>query len=115
MLDTINYQTHNDTDVNIDGTYLQGYVSASYDTLKTLFGQPTESDGYKIDCEWNVEFDDGTVVAIYNWKNGFNYLGADGLHPSQINEWHVGGHDSDAMHRIIETLAAYREASQGGE
>ena len=111
----MDYKTHNETGIDANGTHLQGHVTCDFDRLVSLFGEPMCWICDKTDWEWCIDLGNGHVATIYNWKNGFNYLGADGLHPSQINEWHVGGHDSNAMYRIIETLAAHREASQGGE
>jgi hypothetical protein len=73
------------------GTSLQGYVTVSYDDLVEAFGKPDSvGDGYKTDAEWNLEIDD-TIVTIYNYKNGRNYNGAQGLAVDQITDWHVGG------------------------
>ena len=100
----MNYKTHNQTRIDINGTCLQGYIVSTYGTLVELFGHPTESDGYKVDWEWELRFEDGTVATIYNWKNGPNYCGRDGLHCDQITEWHVGGHTRDALNHVQELL-----------
>jgi hypothetical protein len=87
------FRTHNtgvDYDV-INGTCLQGYVSADYSALCERFGEPTNGDGYKVDAEWLVQFEDGTVATIYNYKDGKNYNGADGLEVKDITDWHIGG------------------------
>ena len=91
------FLTHNDTDVNINGTSLQGYIQISYDDLVLALGEPTEGDGYKTDAEWYIEFNDGTVATVYNWKNGFNYSGGYGSSIYDIGEWHVGGHSTSAV------------------
>ena len=85
------FETHNDISINSNGTCLQGYINAHYYDLLETFGEPTESDGYKVDAEWRIEFEDGTVATIYNWKNGPNYCGADGTPVEYITEWNVGG------------------------
>ena len=85
------FETHNDISINANGTCLQGYITAHYYQLVDIFGEPTESDGYKVDAEWYIEFEDGTVGTIYNWKNGPNYCGADGTPVEYITEWNVGG------------------------
>ena len=64
------FVTHNTNDVDINGTHLQGHINCSYDRLTELLGEPTEGDGYKVDAEWALQFDDGTIITIYNWKNG---------------------------------------------
>ena len=57
------------------------------------------SDG-KTDVEWDIEFQDGTYLHIYNWKNGKNYLGDDGLETDQITEWNVGGHSKKDLEKL---------------
>ncbi|HAT65157.1 MAG TPA: hypothetical protein DCS66_11235, partial [Flavobacteriaceae bacterium] len=54
------FETHNDISINSNGTCLQGYINAHYYDLLETFGEPTESDGYKVDAEWYIEFEDGT-------------------------------------------------------
>jgi copper oxidase (laccase) domain-containing protein len=84
------YFTHNDSDdVCANGTCLQGYLTANYNNLVALFGPSTDADGYKVDWEWVIKFEDGTVATIYNWKNGPNY-GYDRA-PTSIQTWHIGG------------------------
>ena len=104
MRQTILFETHNDRDIEINGTHLQGYVDASFDTLVNVFGKPTVGDEYKTDWEWAVEFDDGTVATVYNWKNGPNYCGSTGLNKHQVNDWHVGGFSRDAVDNVLEAL-----------
>ena len=97
--------THNDEQVNANGTHLQGYVDANYAQLLGKLGKPHDGDGYKTDWEWNIEFEDGTVATIYNWKNGPNY-GGDFLEitPDMIREWHVGGFNSEALENVKRIL-----------
>ena len=43
------------------GTYLQGYITCSYDDLVTVFGnQHSKGDEWKVSCQWAFEFEDGT-------------------------------------------------------
>jgi len=82
------------------GDSLQGGFENSYDEVKRVFGEPTISQkefskGSKTDAEWNVVLDDGTHFSIYNYKDGNNYLGAEGLPLSKITDWHVGGRHGD--------------------
>jgi len=91
---------------NIYGTSLQGYIKASYEQLLNAFGPPHEdmSDNYKTDVEWAFEFADGTVATLYNWKNGKNYNGDDGLELNHIYEWNVGGNSEKAVSKLLEKL-----------
>ena len=79
-------RTHNDYDgIGADGTSLMGYVDASYGKLRSVFGPPlsgSSGDG-KVKAEWLIEFDDGTVGTIYDYKSSVT--------PKHNTEWHVGG------------------------
>ena len=96
------YTVLNTSDYILDGTHLQGLINIDYDKLVKLFGLPIQlgSDGYKIDSEWVLKFDDGKIATIYNWKDGHNYLGRYGKDVEDITEWHIGGHDSVVVDRI---------------
>ena len=94
---------------NVGGTFLRGYIKASYEQLVKTFGEPHDPDGdnYKTDVEWAFEFADGTIATLYNWKNGKNYLGeAEGLELNDIYEWHVGGFSDKAVAKLLEKLRA---------
>lgn len=87
------------------GTYLQGCIEINYFTLKRILGRPrTGGDSYKIDAEWVIQFKDGTIATIYNYKDGKNYLGKEGIPTSKINEWHVGGHNERALFLVKQLL-----------
>ena len=102
----MNFHTHNQTpDIDINFTSLQGYVTVSYEVLCALFGEPLEGDGRKTDAEWHlISVPDGVVATIYNWKNGRNYLGADGLNFQDITEWNIGGHSQLAAELVQNTI-----------
>jgi len=93
---------------NVGGTFLQGYIKATYEQLLKTFGEPHDPNGdnYKTDVEWAFEFADGTIATLYNWKNGKNYLGAEGLELNDIYEWHVGGFSEKAVAKLLEKLRA---------
>lgn len=60
--------------------------------MSALFGPGSkESDWTKCDAEWQIEFEDGTVAWVYNWKNGRNYNGPSGTPVEEITRWTVGG------------------------
>lgn len=99
------YKTHNDKNISCNMTCLQGYIKADYNKLVELFGEPTEGDGYKIDAEWMLEFEDGTVATIYNWKNGRNYCGHEGDPVEIITDWHIGGHNKRTVRLVEDVLA----------
>lgn len=105
----MNYRTHNERHIDINGTHLQGYVTASYEVLCDIFGEPTDGDAFKIDAQWIVLFSNGVIATIYNYKNGHNYCGAAGIPVQQIKEWHVGGASKEAP-KLVEQLV--RSAGQ---
>lgn len=102
------YVTHNDKQIDFWGTHLQGYIEADYSQLVKLFGECLDMDSYKIDWEWVLEFENGVIATIYNWKNGPNYCGEAGLHHDQIHNWHVGGNGPEAL-RQVQTLIGWTQ------
>lgn len=102
------FQTHNDKYININGTSGQEDFIAKYSDLVKIFGEPlldTSGDD-KTDAEWEIEFEDGTVASIYNWKNGKNWDCENGLKVEDIEEWQIGGHNETARIRVHEVLEA---------
>lgn len=85
-----------------NGTSLQGHVLTSYDTLVELFGKPTygpnDEDSDKTTCEWHIEFEDGTIATIYDWKMNETPMG--------IYNWHVGGKSHRAVWNVADVLNA---------
>ena len=79
----------NDADAN--GTCLQGYVQAYYHQLVEVFGEP-EGGGDKTTVEWCLEFEDGTVATIYDWKEYETPMG--------LYHWHIGGKNNLAVARV---------------
>lgn len=105
----MNFKTHNQIEIDINGSCLQGEVTATYAELCDLFGSHHDGDGYKVDAEWYVQFDDGTIATIYNWKNGKNYEGENGLPLEQIDSWHIGGNSKQAETNVQIALDLHRE------
>ena len=70
------------TDADANGTSLQGYMRATYDQLVARFGQP-DGGGDKTTVEWCLEFEDGTIATIYDWKEYET--------PMYAYDWHIGG------------------------
>jgi hypothetical protein len=89
----------------IFGTSLQGYIDISYSSLVNKFGAPTfpDGDGYKVDAEW-VLTHLGTVITIYNYKDGKNYLGGRGKKKEKIRNWHIGGRGERAVDYLKKTF-----------
>lgn len=89
-----------------DFSSIQGVVDATRDELVDVFGEPhpVEFIDGKITTEWILEFEDGTIATIYDWKRGS--LGA----PSgdEVYEWHIGGHQRRALENV---QAAWKAAN----
>ncbi len=82
--------------MEVTGTGLSGYVDCSYKQLVDLLGEPNnEGDSYKVDAEWAIEMN-GKILTIYNYKDGKNYNGENGLETEDITEWHIGSHGRSA-------------------
>jgi hypothetical protein len=74
-----------------NGTYLQGYLLARFEDLEAVFGESAGA-GDKTTQEWSLQFEDGTVATIYDWKEYTT--------PCGLYEWHVGGASSQALIRV---------------
>jgi len=84
-------------DFDICGTSLQGTINTSYDRLVSLFGEPiTRFGDDKVQVEWAVKFDDGTLATIYDSKEDEN--------PSRVTEWHIGGFSKAAVYNVIDEV-----------
>ena len=88
----------NSIEVHTYGTHLVGKVETQYDTLVRVFGEPTMAGGIdeKSWCQWSLEFEDGTVATIYDWKED--------MLPLELYDWHVGGRDQEALTLVLDTL-----------
>ena len=85
-------------------THLVGEINVSYDELVKTFGLPNEEgDDYKTDAEWSIFTPDG-VATIYNYKDGKNYLGKEGLNVKDIRDWHIGGQSKSVISWIEKVL-----------
>jgi len=90
--------------VNINGTSLMGYVKISYKNLVKAFGKPTSqkpSGDDKVRIRWSIEFEDGTVATIYDWKN---YGKSVKWVKENYTEWHVGGKNQYAVDKVLDVL-----------
>ena len=91
-----------------NGTSLKGYITTSYDNLVKKLGKANcATDGYKTDAEWSG-YINNKVFTIYNYKDGKNYLGKEGLDVEDITDWHIGGQDEKAV-RLVDDLCKAQE------
>jgi len=99
------FKTHNDRVViETNGSHLQGEITESYDKLVATFGEPVTEGLDKCDAMWDIEFEDGTVATIHNWKDGYNYCGVNGKPVEVITDWSVGGFRINAVINVEKAL-----------
>ena len=78
--------------IETTGTCYQGTIKSGFGTLCHMLGKPEYLvNDFKCDVQWVLTFDDGSIATIYNWKNGKNYCGPEGLNVKEITLWNVGG------------------------
>lgn len=80
----------------LGGTCLVGYLEMGYDDLVKALREPDEGDGEKVQVQWRIQFDDGLVCAIYDWKEY-------DTPPTKVTDWHVGG-DPQSAREIASNL-----------
>jgi hypothetical protein len=88
-------------DIDVNGSSFKGDVQTTYKHLVETFGEPSyiENDpDEKVSTEWQIEFDDGTVATIYDWKQ------YSGKPPLDRYSWHIGGFDTKAVHHVLREL-----------
>lgn len=87
------------------GVSLRGEIKASYAELCAAFGPPARAaDTHQSVVEWVLRFSDGTVAAIYD------FIAERPTGPiEECQHWHVGGHTSRALLRVVEVLEAVKE------
>jgi hypothetical protein len=93
----------NNADANM--TSLKGEVLITYAELTEIFGPPdygpNSADLDKVTCEWCLQFEDGTIATIYDWRTWRTPVGE--------YEWHIGGYSMAAVDRVTDTIAMYRD------
>ena len=86
----------NDNSIDVNGTHKQGNLNMGYDKLVAKLGEPIHEDGDKVQVEWELEFPDGTVATIHDWKEY--------CEPSDITSWSIGGFSQDAVTNVRKLL-----------
>jgi len=100
------YNTHNTSSkIRTATTSLQGTIECPYETLVLVFGKPMQGDEEDTDAEWDIEFEDGSIANIYNWRTGIAFMGIEkGLSIENITHWHVSGNNHIVMELVRECL-----------
>lgn len=109
------YKTHNDQEININGTcrakvYRNFGRDITYQDIVNVFGEPMESHCDKADLEWHIQYEDGTIATIYNYKSGYNYLGKyRNLKNMRGDGWHIGCNNEDAAAMAYFAVIDFKE------
>ena len=90
---------------NDGGTSLAGYITCSYARLVELFGEPIESDGYKVSGEWIfTDTVTGDVFTVYDYKETSlyddNYPTVAEFRAQPSYEWHIGAKDKQSANKF---------------
>jgi hypothetical protein len=89
---------------NINMTGLKGEFPITFAELVEIFGAPDygpNSDMDKTTCEWRLQFEDGTVASICDYKVGYTRMGE--------YEWHIGGHSAEAYTHVVDAIILHRD------
>lgn len=83
---------------DVVGTHLQGTINTSYNRLVEVFGEPTgfASDDGKVQAEWAIKFNDGTLATVYDWKEDKSMY--------DVREWHIGGYSDAAVMNVVDEV-----------
>jgi len=93
------------TNKSLDGTSFHGAtISATLADLQIILGAPNSGGDHhdKVQNEWEMELEDGTVFSVYDWKEYRRYKDKETI------EWHIGGMDQKdtfvAQDTLVEAL-----------
>ena len=94
------------TNKSLDGTSFHGVTfSATLADLQVILGAPNNGGDHhdKVQNEWELELEDGTVFSVYDWKEYRRYTDKETI------EWHIGGMNLKdtfvAQDTLVEALA----------
>lgn len=89
--------------IDAAGTSLRGDVKTRKIDLIKVFGEPTYSTpsvDEKVTVEWIIQFENGTIATIYDWKR--YELGTPGLFEEE--NYHIGGKKYESVDLVKEAL-----------
>ena len=94
------------TNKSLDGTSFHGATfSATLADLQIILGAPNHTSDHhdKVQNEWELELEDGTIFTVYDWKEYRRYTDKETI------EWHIGGRSQKdtfvAQDVLVEALA----------
>lgn len=93
------------TNKSLDGTSFHGATfNATLADLQVILGAPNSGGDHhdKVQNEWELELEDGTIFSVYDWKEYRRYTDKETI------EWHIGGMNQKdtfvAQDTLIEAL-----------
>jgi hypothetical protein len=90
------YKIHNEWTNIANGTCYQDCINVPYFELVEVFGE-SKISGDKVQAEWILEFEDGKVATIYDYKEYEKSV-------EFVTDWHIGGKDSTIVPRVKEII-----------
>ena len=91
--------------VKASGSFLQGYMKASYLELVEVFGKPNLGPNDfgldKVTCEWVLEYEDNKYCTIYDWKLPET--------PNYKYQWHIGGTEMECIEHVVNYFNSRKE------
>ena len=90
------YKIHNEWTNIANGTCYQDCINAPYFELVEVFGE-SKISGDKTQAEWIIEFEDGEVATIYDYKEYEKSV-------EFVTDWHIGGKDWMIVPRVKEII-----------
>ena len=95
------------------GSSLKCTINCSYKTIVAAFGEPDDSDGYKVSSEWIVkDMVTGDLFSLYDYKETNLY---NSLNPTVLEfrakdsyDWHIGCSGNIKVTALEDFLGAYK-------
>lgn len=85
------------------GTHFCGWFEATRQQIEDAIGAPTylsHEPREKVTIEWGIQFDDGTVATIYDWKR----FSKNELRLDEVYRWHIGGIGLKSVRKVSQAL-----------
>jgi hypothetical protein len=96
---------------DVNNTSLRGFIEATLNELIQAFGKPHldhPSAHEKVNYEWLLKFEDGTIATVYDWKRYTN----EPLKNNEIIRWCVGGFEKRAQEIVNEIVKKAKEIQE---
>lgn len=94
----------NDPVISSSGTSLTGYIEAPLQKIIDKFEDPQIFRSGKVRYEWVIQFYDGTIATIYDYKDLSPDYNDRELQPEDSYQWHIGSKKDRGFELVINTL-----------